>query len=248
VDVRRWLGAVRAESWLLADSASGDLDAAVPTCPGWTVAEAVRHTGSVFHRVARIVADGEIPTDWERAPAPGADLLGWYDDAAVGLEAAFAARTPGTPLRTWYPPWQQTAFWIRRMAHEVTVHRVDVQSAFGAPDPVDDELAVDGLDEALECFLRHRGTERGVRGDGGAVHLPAADPRGGRVRGVRLRAAGVELTPAAPDAVAEVAGPASAVYLWLWGRVPDSGVQVTGDASAVAALRAGFVTAVRFEA
>jgi uncharacterized protein (TIGR03083 family) len=242
------MSALKAESWLLADSASADLGAVVPTCPGWTVAEAVRHTGSVFHRITRIVTDGEVPTDWERLPAPGVDLLDWYDAATAGLVAALSARTPGTPMRTFYPPWQQTAFWTRRMAHEVTIHRVDVQGALGPPGPIDDEFAVDGLDEALEVFLRHRGTERGVRGYGVAVLVRASDARGGRTWGVRLGPAGVELSPTAPDCAAEVAGPASAVLLWLWGRVPDPAVEITGDGDAVAALRAAFGTSVAFEA
>lgn len=248
MDSRGWMAALKAESWLLADSASGDLDAVVPTCPGWTVGEAVRHTGSVFNRVSHILLENGVPLDWERAPTRGTDLLGWFDGAAAGLVAALTACTPGTPVHTFYPPWQQVAFWMRRMAHEVTVHRVDVQGAFGPPDPIDDVFAVDGLDEALEVFLRHRGTERGVGGGGTAVLLRAADARGGRTWGVRLGPAGVDLSPTAPDAVAEVAGPGAAVLLWLWGRVPDAAVEITGDAAAIAALRTAFGTAVEFEA
>lgn len=45
------------------------------------------------------------------------------------------------------------AFWIRRMAHETAVHRVDAAQAVGERWRVDPELAADGVAEALELWL-----------------------------------------------------------------------------------------------
>ena len=45
-------------------------------------------------------------------------------------------------------------FWIRRMAQETVIHRVDAELALGEPfAPIPDDLALDGIDEVLERFL-----------------------------------------------------------------------------------------------
>jgi hypothetical protein len=139
------------------------------------------------------------------------------------------------------------------MAHEATVHRYDVQAAVGATTgspvaPMGDALAVDGLHEALECFLRFRGSARGVQGEGTCVLLRAADGPAEVTWAVRLVPGGVEVDVSDPAPHACVAGRASEVLLWLWGRLPAAAVAVDGDPAAVAALRAAFRTAAEFEA
>ena len=69
MDARRYLLLPR-EGGLLADTAEGgDLEAPVPACPGWTVGEVVRHTGSVYRVVLRWILEGRRPDSWERLTA-----------------------------------------------------------------------------------------------------------------------------------------------------------------------------------
>ena len=39
-----------------------DLDTAVPTCPGWTVRDALVHTGSVFSHKVVCMRSGRVPS------------------------------------------------------------------------------------------------------------------------------------------------------------------------------------------
>jgi uncharacterized protein (TIGR03083 family) len=244
VDARRHVQILAQQARLLSSAARNDLDAAVPACPGWAVRETVRHTGSAFRRAAATIELGHEPDAWERRPAGGRDLLEWYDDGTRQLLRVLTSRTPGTPTWTWYEPWRQVAFWCRRMAHEATVHRVDVQSAVGAVSPVDDALALDGVDEILECFLRFRGTQHGVRGNGETVLVEADE----QTWGVAFFPGGVDVTPGLVEPDVMIRGIASEVYLWLWGRRPDSAVVIEGAETVAERLRAALASVTRCDA
>ena len=61
------------------------------------------------------------------------------------LRAEFRAREPGAPAPTWFGPDQTVGFWIRRMAQETVIHRIDAELAAGLPvTPVPGDLAADG--------------------------------------------------------------------------------------------------------
>ena len=62
------------------------------------------------------------------------------------------------------------------MAQETAVHRVDVESGFDAVTPVDDELAVDGIDEVLDWFLAYQAEDVGT-GRPGSRHRRGAHRR-----------------------------------------------------------------------
>ena len=238
----RYLELLAADGRRLADVAEGRLGDPVPPCPGWDVAEVVRHTGSVYHHklacieLQRRPEDGEWPTD----PAEGEDLVDWYRRALDALLDALRA-DPGEPSYTWYPPEQDLGFWQRRMAQETAVHRVDAESASGQVTAVDDDLAVDGVDEVLDLFARY------AVGDDPDEDLTAYTGRSWLVRTGRY-AWHLSAAPGAPEgqlvlrrgagaADATVSGEASELLLWLWGRRPHSAVTVEGDPQAVTALR-----------
>jgi uncharacterized protein (TIGR03083 family) len=228
----RYLECIDVESERLA-AAVTDLNAAVPPCPGWTVAEVVRHTGSVYWhkimcmRLQRTPRDGE----WPSGPEHGEDLVAWFQDAHRELRAELTARDPESYSPTWWAPEQSVGFWYRRMAQEVAVHRADVESAYGAITSIDADVAVDGIDEVLYQFLR--GPEP-VDGAGPTVDVAA----GGRVWRVRLIPDGTDVAEGIDGrADATVSGDPSEVYLWLWGRRPPDSVTVDGDVAAVAHLR-----------
>ena len=64
------------------------------------------------------------------------------------------------------------------MAHETSVHRWDGQQALGAATPIETELALDGIDEALDTYLPRRFDHAAFRSQGQTLHLHATDGSG----------------------------------------------------------------------
>ena len=163
-------GAVRASAdALAARAARAGLEARVPTCPRWRVANLVAHQGMV-HRWAA----SNLRQDGERIPSmseilrvvPPAELLDWF---SAGVEELLSALTTADAdvramvfLRDAPAP---RAFWARRQAHETTVHATDALAAVLDRLPRADEvdvdplLALDGVDELLAGFVT-RGRSR----------------------------------------------------------------------------------------
>lgn len=148
------------------------LDAAVPTCPDWTVRDLVAHQGMV-HRWATALVRGERPTDeevagYEAAGRDAADPLGWLAEGAAALARALSEAL--ADLRTFVflndaPPARE--FWARRQCHETTIHSVDALAAALGRLPraeetgITREIAIDGIDELVRGFVtRSRSTLR----------------------------------------------------------------------------------------
>jgi len=242
----RFLDLIERDGRRLAEAAAaGDLDAAIPTCPGWTVRDCVTHTGQVYrHKVACIRLQRRPGPDdgVELEPPPGVDLLTWFDASLDALLAELRARGPEAPAYTWWPPDQTVGFWFRRMAQETAVHRLDVEDGRATPTPVDPELAVDGIDEVLDLFLAEDWASLDPKewdgvdpqaGAGGTVAVRA----GGRVWRSTLGSDEIPLDRGDGPADATVAGPPEAVLLWLWGRRPDDSVALDGDGALLTAYR-----------
>lgn len=236
----RLLETIETEAELLVASATGaDHAFDVPGCPGLTIGETVRHVGSVYRMVLAWLRSGERPAAWQREPDRGQPV---EEFLLTGLRAVFdhlAAHDPVEDCPTWWPKQQNYGFWYRRLAHEATVHRVDVQQAAGIDrSPVPDDIAVDGVAEGLSLWFTHRLAVLGVRGT--------------RHARVRIRTAGLEwlarATPTGTSAWAvgaerepadgAVSGQPEDVYLWLWGRIPPQtqSLQREGSEDAIAQL------------
>jgi uncharacterized protein (TIGR03083 family) len=240
VDHDRLWQVLHTESALLAESVRGArVEAVIPGCPGFTLGETARHVGSQYRMLWYWLRDGRRPGDWQRDPAPGQDLADFVRTGAAPLLAELAAHRPDEPCPTWWPAEPNYGFWRRRMAHETTVHRYDVQGAAGRhTDEVPDDVALDGIDEVLTLWFLHRLEVLGVAGTRDQV--------------VSVQAGGMEwLTRAGADhtstsrpgepadigpADATVSGTPMQVYLWLWGRRPDRAVRRDGDQDAIAQL------------
>jgi uncharacterized protein (TIGR03083 family) len=210
-------------------------DAAVPTCPGWTVGRLVGHIARVHDRVALALdvdPAGPPPTQ-ERAPEGWDTLLTYWDERADTMLAELARRGPGAPAWA-FAGNSGTAFWARRMAHETAVHRLDAEHAAHGDDVphlvYEPAFAADGIDEVLTVMVAaHVATSTGT------VLVHAADA--GRAwlvtftEGTRPEIG--KATELHTDA--SVVGTADAVYRALWKR-PSTAV-VNGDQALVAALR-----------
>jgi uncharacterized protein (TIGR03083 family) len=222
-------------------AADSDLSAPVPSCPGWSLADLVRHVAVVYLHKAECIGEGRAPQPW---PPEGIDLeppLGLLDRSYGRLTAEFAVRTPEQHAFSWYEPDQSVGFWIRRMAQETVIHRVDAEQAARVPVaaiPVD--LAADGIAEVLVAFLQYGTT--GWPEDFAELLSSAGDrtvelctPQ--RSWRLRLTKASVVVDDGGEDHPSStVTGPAPEVLLWLWGR-DGPRLDISGDAEAVELLR-----------
>lgn len=251
MDFSRFRECLAADHDRLRAVASTDLDAAVRTCPGWSVADLTRHVGQVYlHKVAAI-REGTEPEQW---PPPGteqAEPIALLDRAYTELVGEFTARRPEDTAGTWYTPDQTVGFWIRRMAQETVIHRIDAELGTGRPvAPVPDDLALDGIGELLEVFVAYGVAEWGsyftdiLGGSPGRTYTIRTDGAAWRVR----TGPGEFAVRAGADETADVtvSGPPTAVFRWVWNReeLGTSGrVAVEGPPEAVAELKRCFSTA-----
>lgn len=222
---------------LAAVPASG-LEAEVRSCPGWDVAKLIRHTGRVHRWATEHVAGVAEPSAGPRPPE-GEALLGWYRESLDGLLAELDRHDPSEPVSTFAGPGD-VAFWFRRQAHEVAVHRWDAEDAVtpGGATAFGPELAADGIDEWFDLWI-HRATV--VKGDGvpaalagASLHVHCTDTAGEWI--VRLTADGPEVERAHAKGDAALRGGASDLLLALWHRVPLASVDVVGDADRAEAI------------
>jgi uncharacterized protein (TIGR03083 family) len=156
MEYSRFLTCLAADFARLRAVVPADLTAEVPTCPGWTVADLTRHVGEVYLHKTLAMRESAQPEPWPPKELAGEDPLGLLDRAYAGLRGEFSARKPEDPAGSWYTPEQTVGFWIRRMAQETVIHRIDAELGTGQPvAPVPADLAVDGIDELLKVFVAY---------------------------------------------------------------------------------------------
>jgi uncharacterized protein (TIGR03083 family) len=219
--------------------ASVELTATVPSCPGWTVADLAVHVAQVYLHKAAIMRAGEEPDPW---PPPGLarkPLLPLLGRAYGELRAQFRAHEPGEAVPTWFGPDQTVAFWIRRMAQETVIHRIDAELAARLPvTPVPPDLAADGADEVLKRMLAYTAQEWPedfAELEGG--HLAGDDGQDAIVLAVAQQTWTIRPSPRAivvedgarDDPRVLIGGPPGAVLRWLWGRAGDDAIRLDGD-------------------
>ena len=128
MDNSRYLDCLSSDYGDLRDAATAvELTSPVPSCPGWTVADLVFHVGEVYLHKAIVMRTGRWPDPWPPAGVADEAPLALLGRAYGELTASFAAREPASPSLTWYDPDQTVAFWIRRMAQETVIHRIDAE-------------------------------------------------------------------------------------------------------------------------
>jgi uncharacterized protein (TIGR03083 family) len=220
--------------------AGADLSATVPTAPDWALADLLRHVGGNLRTLEQAVRTGVPVTEPEREvpghAGPGGDpaaLDEWLASAAEAAAATLRSAGPDAEAQLWTVRWP-TAAWARRAAHDIVVHRADAAGTVGAAYRVEEDLAVDAVDEFLDLLsgLAAAGSGDGS-GAGGTVHLHATDA------GPGLSAEWL-LTPDPPGfrwrhahekATAAVRAPLADLLRVITRRLPPDadGVEVLGD-------------------
>jgi uncharacterized protein (TIGR03083 family) len=144
-----------------------DLDAPVPACPDWRVRDLVHHVGSVHRMFRRVADEGWLerppPLDPDDRPIAEDDrVFDWSREQAAGLLEALGRLDPEAPRWNFTTGPQVGGFIPRRMLHETTIHRWDVEGAHGIRGHLDVEVARDGVREYLEALRLRWGTWGGV--------------------------------------------------------------------------------------
>ena len=113
------------------------LDAPVPTCEGWVVADVLGHLGRVHRSVSEILEcrSRDIPDAVIPKPPPGDEVVGFFESGLERLLAAMASTDPDVPVYTWSGPGT-AAFYYRRMAHEIATTWADPDAARAGRRPV----------------------------------------------------------------------------------------------------------------
>jgi uncharacterized protein (TIGR03083 family) len=226
MDLSKLRSSLDADFTRLRQVAVRDLTAQVPNCPQWTVDDLVRHVAFVYLHKVTAMRSGAQPESWPPAELEREESLTLLDRGYSELVAEFDGRKPDEPTPTWYEPDQTVGFWVRRMAQETVIHRVDAEQALGEPvAAIDDELALDGIDEILQCFLAWPST---VWPEEFAPSLPKVEEavlvRAGE-HGWLVRASPhrITVTDAGAGAAASVGGDPASVRLGLWRRAARTG-------------------------
>lgn len=230
-----------AEAESLLAAATKDLDAPVPSCPGWDNRRLLSHVSRLLASTVGHLPRGVVdpPALVERPPADGAALAEHFRAGVAGTLAAFRDLDPAAPAWNHTLEPQVVGFWPRRLAHEFQIHGWDAAGAVGETHPFDPALAADGVDEELRVLLpAARGVGLSAPGDG-TVHIHLTDTPGEWM--ITLDGAAVGVTEGHQKGDAGLRGPAGQVLLALWGRVAFDGPELTafGDQSLLPALHPG---------
>jgi uncharacterized protein (TIGR03083 family) len=222
----------RSAAFRAAIAAAPSLDAKVPTCPEWTLADLAWHIGERRQIWAATVAAGPAEAratpEIEPVPQDRAALLTWLEKST---QALLDALTEAGPDRECWVGWtdsqsgRTTGAVARRQVPEIAVHTYDAQLAIGEPRPLPEEVALDGVEEFLftcnattfpwphePAVLGYTATE----GRSWALRLSEKGARAEQLSG-----------PSEADLVA--VGTASNIVLTMYGRVDLDVLKFDGD-------------------
>lgn len=218
--------------------AHADAERAVPTCPGWTISQLIRHVGRGHRWAAEIIHEGDVGLDPRqvRDGKPPQDRQGqvdWLISSAEVVVSAVSQVGLETPVATLVGQ-RPAQWWLCRRLHEATVHRADVAIACGVAYNLTAELAADGIDEWLELITTRTAPQ--------GMSPPLAPEKRFEVRAgghdrsastwhLQGTAEGVTRTDAQPPADVTLDGPAVDVLLALVRRkyLAETDAELHGD-------------------
>jgi uncharacterized protein (TIGR03083 family) len=226
----RW----RAEAGRFADLLDrADLEAPVPGCPEWNAADLAFHLGWVYDRFGQVVRGRMTGIDQIRElvpvdrPEDDRALPEWFRARFGALDAALADLVDDEPLWNFTKAPQVGAWLPRRMLHETTVHRHDLEEAIGQLTPIEAQVARDGVDELLTVLAT-----AGKRWDGeDPVVLRVEEVPDGPTWQLRWEPDERPVVDEAADPDVILRGEPVELLLALWRRASLSSVGFTGPES-----------------
>ena len=235
----------RSSVFRAAVSSAPSLDVQVPTCPEWTLFDLVQHLGDGRRSWAATVAAGPAASAKSVSEGPAAPrepeaLLAWLAASTQQLLDALREAGPDRGSWTWWrtsqsPPTCGAV--ARHQLQEIAVHSYDAQVTVGAPQPLPDEAALDGVEDFLFTCCA---TTTAWPHDPATVDYHATEGRSWRLwlstdgaRAARLPTPGTMPATAAGEGLdaadASAWGTASELVLAFYGRVPVDALKLDGD-------------------
>lgn len=219
---------------------AGDLDEPVAHLNRWKVRDVVAHLGGVHRWAVRIVQARSMEgPGFTKSKLDGAELCDWFEEGARMLLDLLDDTDLAEPCPNFNPGSDATVgWWARRQAHESSVHRWDVEKAIGKPTAIAGDVAVDGVDEFLDVFVRTRGKQTLAS----ALRLRTTRPRAGWTLTPATKPGRIDVATAASgpahEAAATVSGTPEALLLALWGRqtATEAKLSIEGDPDVAASL------------
>lgn len=242
MDWSTYIDAIGADAKRLHDIARENPELDLDTCPGWTMSDLVAHLGRVHRRTIDLV-EQEL-TDRFPAPvtAPDKELVSWASSTATDMVAALGAIDPAVPLYSWHEPDQSVGFWIRRMAQETAIHRLDAEIAIDEVAALEPEFAADCVSEVLEVMLTGCPPWGNWMPFDKVVYLACTDVEKswlvelGAFEGTSPRSGkhyeelpAMEFVTDVADPDVAITGTAHHLASWIWGRGPLADLTVDGD-------------------
>ncbi len=217
-----------------------DGSAPVPTCPGWSLTQLLRHVGRGDRWAAQIVRDrlddylDPRAVEGGKPPPDTADAISWLQGGAQRLVDAVELSGVETPVWTFLGR-RPANWWIRRRLHETAVHRADAAIATGGEFTLEANIAADAVTEWLERVAIQAGSEGAPLPleDGDTLHLHATDPGLGEAGEWTVGVEGPAITWTHEHGKGSVAlrGGAADLLLAMTRRVSvaDTGIELFGD-------------------
>lgn len=217
----------------IAELAAEDHQVVVPHIQNWTASNVIIHVGLVFSFVDQSIRQGAPVGQrgvaaWANDPINQPDIseLGpWFQSVADALDDAIWTHQPDDQVWTSSQRMDTAQFWMRRMTQEAVMHRWDIEAAHGDSQPIDAELAVDGIDEFYDFFIAERLPEA-FSGEG-SVHLHATDAKGEWMITRKNDGITVEKMHGKGDVAAR--GSASDLLLFVWNRKLHTALETFGN-------------------
>jgi uncharacterized protein (TIGR03083 family) len=236
----------RSAAFRAAVEAAPSLDVPVLTSdphspPERTLFDLVQHVGMGRRKSAAIVAAGPADAPPEKsawddglgAPREREALLDWWTESVEQLTSALREAGPDRGCWTFWdlPSPQTSGAWARRQVSEIAVFTYDVQLTVGAPQPLPEEVALDGFDD---CQFTLCATTVAWPHEPAVVDYHATEGHSWRLRlsgdGAQVVRFGAPASGEDRDTVdASARGTASDLVLFFYGRIPLDSLKFEGD-------------------
>lgn len=220
-----FIEAIASHSAGFAAAADGNLDAMVEHCPGWSVAELVRHLTRVHWFWATIAEErlAEPPADARRPPdVPAEQLTEAFRAGADRLVRVLRTANGQDTVWTWAPAQQDIAFITRHQVQETAVHHWDAVHARNGSMAIEATIAADSISEFLTFSVSSEADPADPPRPplDGSFALRCTDADAAWTISDGARPGVVQYRPGVAAAVPVLTATASDLLLWLYGRVP----------------------------